>query len=105
MEEIQNEGVDPKEKQQEEEALKEVKDDDIRSSVIEKYGLSEDDNSELIDKLVNDFRRGKKELSTAIRQKRDWRTKAQTPKEEKKRINLKSPLKPLHHYRLKSLIN
>ena len=82
MEEIQNKvEQDPNEKLAEEEALKEVPEDTIRSEVIEKYGLTEDDNSELIDKLVGDTKEEQKKLSTAIRQKIDWRTKAQTPKE------------------------
>jgi len=91
MEDIQKEGVDPKEKQQDEEALKLVPDEDIRSQTIEKYGLSEDDNSELIDKLVEGEKEGQKKLSTAIRQKVDWRTKAQTPKEEEKEVKPQEP--------------
>jgi len=92
MEEIQKEGEqDPKEKLAEEEALKEVPEDTIRSEVIEKYGLNEDDNSELIDKLVGDFKEGRKNLSTAIRQKIDWRTKAQTPKGEKQEVKPQEP--------------
>ena len=82
MENIRNEGVDPTEKQHEEEALKVVSDDELRSQVIEKYGLEEDDNPDLIDKLVEDRKEGQKNLSTAIRQKIDWRAKAQTPKEK-----------------------
>jgi len=91
MEDIQKEGVDPKEKQQDEEALKLVPDEDIRSQTIEKYGLNEDDNSELIDKLVEGEKEGQKKLSTAIRQKVDWRTKAQTPKEEEKEVKPQEP--------------
>jgi len=92
MENIQNKGEqDPKEKLAEEEALKDVTEEDIRSQTIEKYGLSEDDNSELIDKLVNDTKEEQKKLSTAIRQKIDWRTKAQTPKEEKTEVKPQEP--------------
>jgi len=92
MEELQKKGEqDPKEKLADEEALKVVPDEDIRSQIIEKYGLNEDDNSELIDKLVEDNKEGHKNLSTAIRQKIDWRTKAQTPKEEKKEEKPQEP--------------
>lgn len=94
MGEIQKEGEqDPKEKLAEEEALKEIPEDTIRSEVIEKYGLNEDDSSELIDKLVGDTKEEQKKLSTAIRQKIDWRTKAQTPKEEKVEVKPQEPVK------------
>ncbi len=87
MENVQNEGEqDPKEKLAEEEALKPVVDDDIRSQIVEKYGLSEDENSEIIDKIVEDRKEEQKKLSTAIRQKRDWRAKAQTPKEKTEEV-------------------
>ena len=92
MEDSKNQGEqDPKEKLADEEALKLVPDEDIRSQTIEKYGLNEDDNSELIDKLVEGEKEGQKKLSTAIRQKVDWRTKAQTPKEEEKEVKPQEP--------------
>ena len=50
---------------------------DIRNQVIEKFGLDEDDNSDLIDKLVEDKIVEQKKFSTAITQKINWRTKAQ----------------------------
>ena len=94
MENIQNTGEqDPKEKLAEEEALKEIPEDTIRSEVVEKYGLNEDVDSELIDKLVGDTKEHSKKLSTAIRQKIDWRTKAQTPKEEKIEGKPQEPVK------------
>ena len=94
MENIQNTGEqDPKEKLAEEDALKVVADEEIRSQIVEKYGLNEDDNSELIDKIVEDKKEGHKELSTAIRQKIDWRTKAQTPKEIKPEVKPQEPVK------------
>ena len=73
---------------EEEEALKESKDEEIRSQIVEKYGLDEDLNGETIDKLVEDFKEQRKIFGKAIRQKRDWREKAvslsQKPKEEPK---------------------
>ena len=57
------------EKQSEESALAETPDEEIRSGVIKHYGLDEDADKDLIDKIVNDTKEGRKELSTAIRQK------------------------------------
>lgn len=71
MENLQNQGEDPKE-----EKLVELTEDEARSKVIEDYGLDETDQSELIDKLVVEKLDSHKKLSTAIRQKIDWRTKA-----------------------------
>lgn len=70
--------VTEEEKQQEEELLKETPATEVRKSVIESFGLKEDDDKELIDKLVDDRTSRRKELSTAIKQKRTWREKAQT---------------------------
>ena len=61
----------------EEEALKSTPEDELRSQVIEKYGLDPDANSELVDSIVTDKLEEQKKLSTAIRQKQTWRTKAQ----------------------------
>lgn len=55
--------------------------DEIRSSVVEQYKLNSEEQSELIDSLVTDKLEDQKKLSTAIRQKRDWREKAEKPAE------------------------
>lgn len=68
-----------KEKQQETELLKETPADEVRLSIIEKYGLDEDANSELIERLVESETESGKRLSTAIKQKISWREKAQKP--------------------------
>jgi hypothetical protein len=60
----------------EESALKESKVEEIRTSVIEKYGLDEVDDSELIDKLSNDFVAQQKAFGKVVSQKRSWRDKA-----------------------------
>ncbi len=70
--------------QREEEALKEVKEDDIRNEVIEKYGLDEDEQSETIDKLTNDLIEQRKSFGKAISQKRKWRERAETKVEKPK---------------------
>lgn len=51
--------------------------DEARNQIVDRYNLSEDDNSELIDKLVQDKIVEHKKFSTVIKQKIDWRTKAQ----------------------------
>ena len=71
------ENVAPTEEElkQESEATQEVSVEDVRADVIEKYGLNEDDNSELIDQLTEDGVSTKKNLSKAIGQKIGFRTK------------------------------
>ena len=64
------------EKQAEEKVLEDANEDEIRVKIIEKYGFDAEADSEHIDKLVQGELQHKKELSTAIRQKRDWRKKA-----------------------------
>lgn len=59
------------------ETPKSLSSDEIRNQVVEKFGLSEDGDSELIDKLVQDKVIEAKKFSTAITQKINWRTKAQ----------------------------
>jgi hypothetical protein len=71
MENIQNEGQDPNEK------LAEFKVDEVRTKIIEDFGLDETEQSDLIDKLVNDKQEEHKKFSTAISQKINWRTKFQ----------------------------
>jgi len=69
------------------ETPKPLAEDEIRNEVIEKFGLDEDDNSDLIDKLVADKVIEQKKFSTAITQKINWRTKAkelETAKSETK---------------------
>lgn len=60
----------------EESALKESKVEEIRDSVIEKYGLSEDTDGDLIDKLSTDILAQQKSFSKVVSQKRSWREKA-----------------------------
>ena len=69
-----------------EEEIKETEEDEIRQQIIEKYGLDEIEQPDLIDQLVEEHMETKKKLSTAIKQKRKWREEAQkkvSSKEEK----------------------
>lgn len=70
-------------------AIKESKEEEIRSSVLEKYGLAEDTDSELIDKLTKDIISQQKSFGKVVSQKRSWRDKALNPtkKEETKVID------------------
>jgi hypothetical protein len=94
MENIQNEGSqDLKENlAEEQELLKEPEADTIKSSVIEKYGLNEEVDGDLIAKLTEEEVSHRKSLATAIKQKISWRTKANTPLEEKKIEEKPQPL-------------
>lgn len=79
--------VTPDEAKAEEEALTEAKEDEVRAKVIADLGLSEDDNSELIDKVVEREIANRKKLSEAIGQKikyRDAATKSKPAQQEKK---------------------
>lgn len=77
MDPEKNHNISPDEHNAEQEALVEAKSDEVRQSIIQDLGLSENDNPDLVDKLVNREIEYRKKLSTAVRQKIDWRTKAQ----------------------------
>jgi len=89
MENIQKDGQEPIESltpeaiEAEKEQLKESSEDEIRASVIEKYGLDELEQSDLVESLVKDKLEEKKKLTTAIGQKIKYREQLQSKKEEK----------------------
>jgi len=74
----------------EEEALVDSKEEEIRSSIIEKYGLDESEQSDLIDNLTKDTLAQKKSFGKVVNQKRTWREKAigSEKKSEKKDTKL-----------------
>jgi hypothetical protein len=72
------ENLDAEAIQAEEAALKPAEEDEVREQVIAKYGLDPEANTALVDQLVKDQLEGHKALSIAIKQKINWRTKAQT---------------------------
>ena len=80
------ETLSPEEQTAEEQALKETSDGDLKQTIIDELGLDEEVDEEVINKVVEHRKGELKKLSTAIRQKQDWRTKAQAnaPKEEPK---------------------
>lgn len=68
--------VTPEEKQAEEEALKGVNDEELRSKLAEDFGIDPDIDTELLDKLVEKEKSHREKLSGAIKQKITWRDKA-----------------------------
>lgn len=64
----------------EQEALSEVKEDAIRAQVLTDLGLADvPENAEYIDKIVAREKDHRQKLATAIKQKQNWRSKAQKP--------------------------
>lgn len=64
----------------EEEALKDVRQEDVRASIIDKYGLDEDLQGDLIDKLTADILEQRKSFGKVIGQKRKYRELASKTK-------------------------
>lgn len=93
MDNIQNEGnatPTPEELKQEEEVLQEVREDEVRNKIIEDYGLDEDDNDILIDKLTKKEIEQRKAFGKVIEQKRKWREKASVQPEIKPSETMKA---------------
>lgn len=91
MSDAQNKGQDPNENLEtpeaiaaEETALKEATQEEVKKELIDKYQLDETENEDLINTLVTEKLDERKRLSTAIKQKRNWRDKATTKEPEKK---------------------
>jgi hypothetical protein len=78
-----NPTLDSEELKQEEEALKDAQQEEVRAQVIEKYGLDEEADAELIENLATDAIEQRKAMGKAIRQKREWREKATKSPEPK----------------------
>lgn len=75
---IQDEVLEPTKEELDEEtqALVDPKEEEIRSSIVEKYGLDEDEDADLIEKLTKDTLAQKKSFGKVVHQKRTWREKA-----------------------------
>lgn len=67
----------PEERTAEEESLKEVNEADLKTKIAEEMGLDPEIDAELVDKLVKREKDQRERLSVAIKQKRNWRDKAQ----------------------------
>ncbi len=92
-ENLLNQQPTAEELEEEEKALADSKEEDIRNSVIEKYDLDEDIDADLVTKLTEDFIAQRKSFGKVVSQKRNWREKALTtkPKEEKKEAKEENP--------------
>ncbi len=77
MDEEKKDLVSPEEQTAEEEALKEVEENEIKGKIIEDLNLDEDSDEALIDRLVKREISQRGKLSEAIRQKINWRKKVQ----------------------------
>lgn len=73
LDENLNQQPTAEELQEEEIALQDSKEEEIRNSIIEKYELDEYDNAELIDKLTKDFVAQRKSFGKVVAQKRSYR--------------------------------
>jgi hypothetical protein len=84
-EENKSQEVSQEEQDAENEALKEVKDDELREKIAEDLGIDPDDEdqSDLLDKVVEKERLNREKLSGAIKQKIAWRERAELPKKPK----------------------
>lgn len=77
--ETENTTPTPEELQVEQESLADIKDNDLRSSVIDYLGLEDNaDNAAMIDKLVERERQSRQKLSSAIGAKIKYREQAQS---------------------------
>ena len=84
MENIQKvETPTPEELKAEKEALKEVKEDEVREAIISDYGFDEETDAETIDKMVEKEVKHRKDLSTVNGQKIKYRDKLPKPEEKK----------------------
>ncbi len=65
--------ITPEERTAEEEAIKEVNEDELREKVAEEFGIDPDENPELFEKLVEKHKEFRQKLSGAIKQKIKYR--------------------------------
>lgn len=69
--------LSPEEQKAEEEATKEVNDDELRSKLAEDLGINPEEQADLLNKMVEREKLNRQRLSGAIKQKITWREKAQ----------------------------
>jgi len=69
--------LSPEEQKAEEEALVEVADDKLREEIAEEMGIDPDTEPDLLDKIVQREKKSRTMLSGAIKQKRNWRDRAE----------------------------
>lgn len=75
--------LSPDEQIAEEEATKEVNEDELREKLAGDLGIDPDEQSDLLDKLVEREKLQRQRLSGAIKQKISWRERARTSEKPK----------------------
>jgi len=73
-----NNDITPEEQKAEQDAIAEVKDEELREKIAQDLGIDPEDEKELLDKLVEREKASHEKLSGAIKQKISWREKAKT---------------------------
>jgi len=68
--------------------------DQVEAEIIEKYSIDKEANTELVEKMVADKIEDNKKFSTVIRQKIDWRTKAEANAEPATPVEPAKPADP-----------
>lgn len=86
MDNEKNKNIDLDEQTADEEALKEVNDDDLRLELAEELGLDpeSEEQSKVLDTMIERERKNREMLSGAIRQKRKWRDRAESKFDDEK---------------------
>ena len=76
--------MSPEEQKAEQEALAEVKDEDLRGQLAESMGIDPELEGDLLDKFVTREKESRSKLSGAIKQKIKWRGRAEAKTAEQK---------------------
>ena len=82
--------VSQEELQSEQVELKEVKEDEVRASIIQEYGFDESVDSERIEKLTAKEIEHRKKMSQVIGQKIKWREMANKPQSSKPEVKVEN---------------
>lgn len=78
LDQVKDNVLTPEEQEFEKEALSETKEEELRSKIAEDFGVNPEDEPELFNKLVAREQSYREKLSSAIKQKINWREKATT---------------------------
>ena len=85
--------ITPEEQKAEQDAIADVKDDELRSKIAEEMGIDPEDEAELLDKVFAREKANREKLSGAIKQKISWREKANTSVKKTSKKDGESPEK------------
>jgi len=79
--------VTPEEQKAEQEAMAEVKEDELKQQLAEDMGIDPDIEDELLDKIVSREKASRERLSSAIKQKINWRERAESKLAKQKLVD------------------